>query len=306
MLNVFEQMMAQAAAAQAAEEELEFDVPALTTFPEFANKMVSEGKQWVLTNLRRTCESTFLGQNLVSKVQLYGIQADELLFLQGLGDIEDGAFWVPFCTCSLVDSRCAKSKEHSRWKLNFGGGDVAGIVSTPQKGAARDLKLLGSFNDPVTHIFDASAWNSFKAVGRVTNPSKGPQRGVVNITVHQLYYAASPKMLVTPLPLDSGTGSSLSHFCDMLGCTGERDASHLEVVQAHVDNVVRQRCPGAQLTVGSLFGERMIVARRLCRHSGGETSRCCRKVTVTDIGDIDELRNTVEAAVHESKKQKVG
>lgn len=84
-----------------------------------------------------------------------------------------------------------------------------------------------------------------------------------------------------PLPLNLGSGSSVSHLCDQTGCVRK---DHLEVAIVHQTNMNRQRCVGMTLVVIADF----IVAEIACKHAAGtyfeKLTTCCRKVQVLEVG----------------------
>ena len=75
----------------------------------------------------------------------------------------------------------------------------------------------------------------------------------------------------------------------------------MEPAAEHVLNMDRQRCRGATLVVTEAEpgeGPPLILGVNLCQHSGGELSRCCRKIQVVTIPKIDPaaMERAMEAA----------
>lgn len=221
--------------------------------------------------------------------------------------VKDGRAWFEWSTCP----RTLVNPAECRWPMNWTGksqsGDPEELV-TPSKLYKGRQPLLARLKS----CFDDEGWARFKAV--TGNPEA--KRPRIQLNVYVLNFAASqratvlvpgedPPRLLEPVPINLGAGGSLSHYCDQAGCDGGDEAGHVEPVGNHIDNLIRQRCNGATLVTD---GD-AIVSVALCPHAGGELSRCCRKVMVIALPDVDSiLVQQVKLAAEErrSREKKAG
>lgn len=255
----------------------------------------------VLRQLWEVCRDKYFENKRVlgGVYQINGISREVLASLPVLGLARlpgqdpqvNGAFWAEFAHCTEVFRRGAKSERHPRWQVNFSKGLNRLLqLITPTKGgvsSGKEAKAAFWVRLPTGGmVFQQGLWDSFKALGS----NKPDGRNFLKVPVHSLRYAASPKMAHARLPDNPGRGGSLSHYCDLPGCTGGDAAEHLGSETAHQANLDRQRCPGAILMVASVGGRKAVAAVQLCAHSAGDIGFCCRKVVVTDIGDLDQLK----------------
>lgn len=295
------------------------------TFAEFAQRMYVSNRAWVLSNLKEWVVEEVRGKGCRQVKQVYGLEPAELAMLPSIvNPAQDGRFWVNFATCHIVISKAKgipgdpkdknpTGERHPRILINFAAEGPKGKeqVVTPVKGTGKDLRNSVVFVNKETKKFDQAAWDDFKKVGRVTKgkeakgkkPAEKP-RGLMHLSPHHVVYAAKPGAKDQPLTESAGKGASVSHLCDCAGCIGEADGSHVEFVSEHLFNVHRINCIGARLVVATVGGFTAIVKVDLCDHAGDDVSKCCRKVIVTELGDIESMAQELAAAA--TKKQKTG
>lgn len=185
--------------------------------------------------------------------------------LQGYvgGSRSGGAGWVKFATCERIDGwRCGNAGSHARWQPR--------VIS---KGRQPAVSTVGG---RIKAALSSEDWEKLCSVV--------PQgaTGQLKLGVHLIAYGASEKSTVTPIPLDRGKGSSLSHHCDQQRCISSQ---HISVASHHVDNLARQRCPGVVL----ICFNGNIVEERPCVHACGASLEerlgdSCRKVCTILLG----------------------
>ena len=208
-----------------------------------------------------------------------------------------GEEWYEWSTCPRV---LLNPTVEYRWPMNWTGKSETGdpvALKTPTKLMKGEHPLLRRLKECFTRegVFDNDAWVRFKSV----TGNAAAARPRIQINVHVLNFAASTRgaaltadgNLREPIPLNLGAGGSLSHYCDQSGCDGgnhdidgEGSADHVEPVGEHALNLDRQRCRGATLVVSD---DNFILGVSLCQHAQDELSRCCRKVQVIQIPQID-------------------
>lgn len=148
----------------------------------------------------------------------------------------DGGFYLAWATYEVVQS-AAKSSSHARFQVKLRGGPNS-------RGAA--LKA----------ILTPEKWSELLAI---TDYAK--------FQAHHVGYLANRVRFRLPIPLDSGRGGSVSHYCDVQSCIrGE----HLIAAERHVENMARQRCEGVILI--HLGG--YIVKEIPCIHSDDSPAAC--------------------------------
>lgn len=113
-------------------------------------------------------------------------------------------------------------------------------------------------------------------------PQAGSGRRIVKFQTHHVAYNATSKRDAAPLPLNLGSGASVSHLCNTAGCcSGE----HLQVETLHRENLVRQRCRGVLLLVHNS----VIVQEQPCSHAdmtqpfNDQILSSCRKVQIVVV-----------------------
>lgn len=147
------------------------------------------------------------------------------------GDLRTGLWWFNLVECEVVVST-AKGKDHWRWQVKLEAG--------PDSVAAKLRRTVGK-----------EAWKSLTSQNST----------LFKIGAHILSYAASDRFDLKPIPLNVGSGGSISHLCDRNSCINQK---HLVATEVHKDNLDRQRCLGVLI----LHINGSIVSERPCKHSG--------------------------------------
>lgn len=163
------------------------------------------------------------------KLQCSEEDAQDLVFLQASqGSDRDGRWWASWATCEVVDTT-AKKKDHPRWDPRLNGG--------PQSAGQKLARVVGP--------------KKFGELLALTNWAK--------FQTHHVAYNSDPRREAEPLPLNAGSGGSVSHLCDERGCI---KLCHLESTPVHKANMDRQRCGGVVLVHMNGF----ILAEQPCVH----------------------------------------
>lgn len=164
----------------------------------------------------------------------------------------DGRWWLTWCTCEVVVTT-DKGASHPRWQVRLGCGPAS--VGEKLRSVLSDVEFEG--------LRWISDYPKFQA--------------------HHIAYNADPRREAAPLPLDCGSGGSISHLCDERGCL-----NHLEATPIHMHNMDRQRCSGVVLIV--LLG--VIIKVVPCSHgmqlAGDDTlesqiSSSCRRLRLVEL-----------------------
>lgn len=84
------------------------------------------------------------------------------------------------------------------------------------------------------------------------------------------------------LPSNLGSGSSVSHLCDRIGCI---KLEHLEISSQHQENLTRQRCQGLTLVIADVLGAPQILTINPCVHGIrlGGVKGTCRKLRLVTL-----------------------
>lgn len=121
-------------------------------------------------------------------------------------------------------------------------------------------------------------WNSLCSLSRVGT------RRFVRLQISHVAYNATGEREITPLPLNLGSGASISHLCDTLGCCS---GNHLQVETRHRTNLVHQRCRGVLL----LVHRSVIIQECPCSHADMSKSfndrlyTSCRKIQIVVVDE---------------------
>lgn len=225
-----------------------------TTLAEWLRSLSLETAQAVFKVMRS-------GLQLAQKAQC---TEDDLKLLPLLkateeGESRDGRWWVAWCTCEVVVTK-AKGDSHPRWQVRLDQGP-------------------GSVGEKLKAVLSKQEFGTLKAI------SNYPK-----FQAHHVAYNADPRRGADPLPLDCGSGGSISHRCDERGCLGgiASFAIHLEATPIHKHNMDRQRCSGVILII--LLG--IIVKEVPCDHgiqlAGDDTlesqiSSSCRRLRLVEL-----------------------
>jgi hypothetical protein len=194
------------------------------------------------------------GREITDKVQ---VPESDRVLVAGLRaspscEGRDGAWYISWSTCKVVITK-EKGISHPRAQV--------------------DLKNLGprSLGTQIKKILSGQAWETLSSIG------------TLKIGYHVIAYNALPIREEAPIPLNLGSGGSISHPCDERGCL-----SHLEATPVHKDNMDRQRCPGIFLMV--FHGT--IVMEVPCAHGKErgqdlevQLKKSCRKLRVQEISE---------------------
>lgn len=179
----------------------------------------------------------------------------------------NGAWYSSLVRCLVVEFSFVTG--HPRWQVSIRGG---GHDSQPG---------IGSMGDKLRSRMSVDRWDALRSV------VNGRQ---VKFQVHHVAYAAGAAMLSVPLPENAGSGGSVSHLCDRLGCIRP---DHLEATPRHADNMSRQRCPGILLLI--YLGE--IILEKPCQHGADRSltlqrqiEKSCRKVFFWELSDVEAGR----------------
>lgn len=152
------------------------------------------------------------------------------------GETHSGAWWLALYRCEIVG---IAGNDHPRWQIDTNGTGPGSNMTKVRR--ALTLASLAIFR---------------------TLASAGTKK-IVKLNCHHVAVNADLlRRSAAPLPLDAGSGGSVSHLCDVRGCIR---AAHLEVTPLHLNNLVRQRCQGPCLIV---FGG-IIVQETPCPHGRG-------------------------------------
>lgn len=155
----------------------------------------------------------------------------------------DGAWYVRWAQhrisrLEVLTNSKTGNKEHPRWQVRPNGGSSSVAEKIRLRVGEQPLKEL----------------QSIVGTGKQA-------KLLVHHVAYNAKYAGSPgKRGESPIPLDVGSGSSISHLCDTRGCV---EPSHLVAAAAHADNMDRQRCNGVLLVVY----QSAIIHEVPCKHS---------------------------------------
>jgi len=182
-----------------------------------------------------------------------------------------GNWYKEWVKCKVI--RLDLEGGHPRWQPRIKNKE--GVTPTSHTALGRLIKKR----------LTKESWSALKVIAG--------SKGQLKLPCHHLAYLAAKSG--SQIPDDMGSGSSLSHLCDVKGCIrGE----HLELTTEHVDNLVRQRCHGVTLLVAYDF----ILHEIPCGHASGDTllekvESSCRKLRVVNIPDssLNELMATMQA-----------
>ncbi len=182
--------------------------------------------------------STVMDGKLSDKLALPESEIAMLRSLKAKPDTgRDGQWYASWSTCKVVTASADK-KSHYRWQIDI----TAGARSVGSK---------------VRLAIGDERW---QALILLVSPARQ-----VKLQAHHVAYNALSIRANRPLPLNCGTGGSISHPCDTNSCL-----VHLESTPVHKDNMDRQRCPGIILTCFRGF----IIKETPCLHGmklgGGE------------------------------------
>ena len=183
-----------------------------------------------------------------------------------------------------VSNRLARGRT-GQWWLDWASCRVSSRASsTPGAGHPRlqvDIGTTapGTLGGRIRAVLLPASWEALKGL------TEGRQ---VKLQAHHVAYNATRQQGHVPIPLNSGQGGSISHFCDVSGCV---KPNHLGATPQHVDNMARQRCKGVVLVV--LGGE--IIAEKLCSHASDpiipaqtdDTLLCCRRLDLVFVDRPD-------------------
>lgn len=218
------------------------------------------------------------------------LPATDRAFLKGVSSRvapkRDGDWWIRFAEHRISRLKVGNNsktgnKEHPRWQID--------VTAQGDSSYASKIKL---------RIKDLS-WKRLLDVAR--GAGSGRQ---VKLQCHHVAYNASSKRGSVPIPLDVGSGSSISHLCDTPGCI---EIPHLEVSSEHGENLVRQRCNGVLLClVGTV-----ITQEEPCVHARGNSvqdriSTSCRGVRMLRLDDVTKgeiLRSSVSFPAGDPKNR---
>lgn len=166
----------------------------------------------------------------------------------------DGAWYAAWSTCRVVTTT-EKGTSHPRAqvKLNQGANSLGGQLKA---GLSR------------------KAWETLTQY-----------TSTLKVGYHILAYNALPLRETAPVPLNLGSGGSISHPCDERGCV-----LHLEATPVHKDNMDRQRCSGVLV----MYFRDTIVAEIPCGHGKDrgvdgtlevQLKKSCIKVSLFEMTD---------------------
>lgn len=151
------------------------------------------------------------------------------------GSTHPGSWWIDLCKCELVGG--SDVKDHPRWQVDIEARGSKAVVLEVEK--ALSVERLADF----------------KALA-----SAGAKK-MVKLQAHHVALSADLSRRDTaPLPLNAGSGGSISHLCDRTGCVR---VCHLEITPIHKKNLDRQRCRGPKLVVF----QGVIVQEEPCAHA---------------------------------------
>lgn len=202
-----------------------------------------------------------------------------LVHARGFPYNADGDEWRTWTACWRtklkipVNAKTLKS-EHPRWQPRL----------VPNNSSPGQDPNVGSVGWDIKRVLTPEKWHSLRVIAN--------DNGQIKAQMHHLAVRASRG---NPLiPLNAGTGGSVSHLCDSLGCVRPE---HLEVSQMHVSNLARQRCCGVQILV---YADVLLMATR-CPHDDRQytqaqnnlpssTSKSCRKLNVILLGDREAVQ----------------
>jgi hypothetical protein len=200
--------------------------------------------------------------------QISGGSIDNLAALPA-NEPRSGNWYKAWVRCKIVN--LTPSGGHPRWQPTVIRGG-----RTPTSTTAIGRQIKGALS--------RSRWARLKLLAS--------SNGQVKFPCHHLAFLAKDPS--KKIPDDMGSGSSMSHLCDSIGCIrGE----HLELVTHHVENMDRQRCHGVTLIVAL----DLVLHEIPCSHAVGDTmdakiSSCCRKIRVIKIPDssLDALLSAMQ------------
>ena len=190
----------------------------------------------------------------------------------------DGKWYVEvWLTCEIIDLDKGTPIGHPKWQL--------------------DLNASQGMTLRVQKVLSAGAWTSLQ---QFYPPAKRRQ---AKLMAHHVSYNALSLRDRAPIPLNCGSGGSISHFCDQRGCVKQ---SHLEATPHHVKNMDRQRCSGVRLVV--YLG--VIVQELPCPHGteavdmAGQLLHSCRRLSLVQLTADTLVR--VQAVAQKNSKITIG
>lgn len=226
----------------------------------------------------------------------------DLYMYESLGDGLSGAEWRAWACCHNVTSFGQNPPTiYPRFQVNFTVSDKRHVFTPEAKKTGPSPVGL-----EIKNLFSEPSWEAFKALAEGESKEGATPRSkkIARLGTHHLAYnakvarAKSAGIDLEPLPLDVGSGSSVSHLCDNPKCA---NPAHLEVALAHRDNMARQRCSGVTLVVVS----GVIIEVDHCPHyevdeEDGVISPDCAVLKVINLTGLVEVSELFRPAFKEA------